>query len=291
MQWEKPARTMIPPPEEKDVDDTLRYLFLGHTYDWQSGNHRVDPRVQAIHFSNYARTWLGGDISSEAMLKRSIISHIDSVFDLSAPTTQYALGNHDIRNGNMQYYWETTGRKSYNMHSDNGVVSICLNSQLNPSLCEDLNDQFDLIKNVCDTIQSSKHLFLFMHSGIFGNVPNLPAPINYSHTNFSNWNANCSGPSATFASAIYPLLEQVKARGIIVYCIMGDTGAVYKQFHAEPTDSIHFFANGINNSKFVNDPVVLAQQPKDRVLVFEHVLPTDEITWKFKDLDSLLLAQ
>ncbi|MCH2223616.1 MAG: hypothetical protein MK066_02520 [Crocinitomicaceae bacterium] len=280
----------LPPPEQKDVDDTLRYIFMGHTYDWQSVNHHVDPRIQEIRFSDYARTWLGGDISSEALLKRSTILHIDSVFDLSAATTQYALGNHDVRNGNMQYYWEATGRKSYNMHSENGVVSICLNTQLNPSLCEDLNNQFDLIKNVCDTIQSSSHLFLFMHSGIFGNVPNLPPSENYAHTNFSYWNANCSGPSATFVSAIYPLLEQVKARGIIVYCILGDTGAVHKQFHAEVADSIHFFANGINNSKYT-DPVILAQQEKDRVLIFEHVLPTDEITWKFKDLDSLLLVQ
>ncbi|MBL4862578.1 MAG: hypothetical protein JKY09_06130, partial [Crocinitomicaceae bacterium] len=100
----------------------------------------------------------------------------------------------------------------------------------------------------------------------------------------------CSSAQATFATAIYPLLEQVKAKGIPVYCIMGDSGTSVKAYHQESADSIHFFASGIGNSKYT-DSTILAQQPKDKVLVFEHVLPTQEMLWRFHDLDSLLNAQ
>ena len=97
----------------KKADDTLRYVFMGHTYKYNNPGPRyiVDPRIQDFDYTGYSRTWLGGDISSEATLNRGNFVYLDSVFDLMAPTTQYALGNHDIRNGNIQYYREATGRK------------------------------------------------------------------------------------------------------------------------------------------------------------------------------------
>jgi hypothetical protein len=276
----------------KKTDDTLRYIFLGHVYRYNNPGpgYRVDPRIEDLDYSDYSRIWLGGDVCSEAFLDRETLVYIDSVFDLNAPGTQYAIGNHDIRNGNIQYYREFTGRKSYNVFSENGIVSICLNSQLNPSQCEDLNSQFDLIKNVCDTIQNSSHLFLLMHNCLFSQVPNMPATSTFAHSNFGYWNANCKSSDQTFLTAIYPMLEEVKSRGIVVHCIMGDSGTSSKAFHQESTDSIHFFASGISNTRFT-DSVVLAQQPRDRVLVFEHILATDEVTWEFQELDSLFNAQ
>ena len=267
-------------------------FFLGHTYRYHHGGpiYKVDQRVEAFNFSDYSRIWLGGDISSEAFLNRATLVYLDNIFDLDAPKTQYAIGNHDIRNGNIQYYHEFTGKKSYNVYSNNGVVSVCINSQLNPSNCEDLNQQFNLIKNVCDTIQESSHLVFIMHNCLFANVPGLPPVYTYAHSDFSKWNANCESSTQTFLTAIYPLLQNVKAKGIPVYCIMGDSGSGSKQFHAEVEDSIHFFSNGIGNSKYT-DPTELAQQPKDRLLVFEHNTTTHEMNWFFQDLDSLLNTQ
>lgn len=276
----------------KKIDDTLRYIFLGHTYRYNhpGPNYTVDSRIEKFDFTDYSRIWLGGDVLSEASLSRSNFTYLDSVFNLMAPTTQYALGNHDIRNGNIQYYREATGRKSYNVYSADGVVSVCLNSQLNPSNCEDLNLQFQMLKNVCDTIQNSSHLVLTMHSCLFYGVPNIPLPSTFSHSNFTNWNANCSSSTQTFTTAIYPMLEAIKAKGIVVYVIMGDSGTSTKQFYQASTDSIHFFASGIGNSKYL-DSTVLAAQPLDRVLVFEHILATQEMTWQFQDLDSLVSTQ
>jgi hypothetical protein len=275
----------------KSDSDTSKYIFLGHIYNYQSVNgYQVDSRIEALDYNPYQRIWLGGDVLSEATLDRENFIYLDGIFDLSDSSTQYALGNHDLRNGNIQYYREFTGRKSFNVFSKDGAVTICLNSQLNPSMCEDLNDQFDLIKNVCDTIQDASHLFLIMHNCLFGGVPNIPAPATFAHSDFTKWNANCESSSNTFASAIYPLLEQVKNKGISVYCIMGDTGDHSKKFYSEATDSIHFFASGIVNSKYP-DSAVLATKPKDLVLVFEHVVPTQEMIWNFRDLDSLIDSQ
>lgn len=276
----------------KKADDTLRYIFLGHTYRYNNPGpwYRVDPRVEDLDFTKYSRIWLGGDISSEATIDWGTMVYLDSVFDLSSPTTQYSLGNHDIRNGNIQYYRKLTGKRSYNVYSNDGIVSICMNSQLNPSQCEDLDRQFQMIKNVCDTIQESSHLFIIMHNCLFYGVPNIPPAGTFSHSDYANWNANCSSSTQTFSTAIYPMLEAVKAKGIVVNVIMGDTGTSVKQFYQAATDSINFFASGIGNSKYL-DSTILAGQPKDKVLVFEHVTATQEVNWEFQDLDSLFNAQ
>ena len=274
---------------KENTEDTLRYIFLGHVYNYQSSPipHRLDPKIERLDYTKYNRIWPGGDISSEASLDFSTMKYLDSVFDLASPRVQYAVGNHDIRNGNIQYYKRVTKRKSYNFFSENGVVSICINSQLNPSQCEDLNLQFNLIKNVCDTIQKSKHLVLLMHSCLFCGVPGLPNPGNYAHVDFQYWNANCQDASQTFSSSIYPMLTAVRNRGVEVHVIMGDTGVNRKGFHQETPEAIHFYASGISNSKYI-DALDLLEQPPDKVLVFEHEIKNQKMKWSFQNLDSLI---
>ena len=286
------SNNFAPKPLQKRNGDTLKYIFMGHTYSWGSYGRRVDPRIIEIDKARYDRLWLGGDVCSESMLYKSTIEHIDSVFNLGSPKTQWAMGNHDVRNGNIQWYHELSGKQTYNYYSENGAVSVCLNSQLNPSMCEDLNLQFKMLKNICDTISVSKHLFVFHHANIWKNIPGLPTPGSYSHTNFERWQANCDSANTYYHIIIYPMLKEVRNRGINVYCILGDSGDGSKKgFHQETTDSIHFFASGINNSKYFDDPIALAQQPKDSVLIFEHVPNTQYMSWKFHDLDSLINAQ
>jgi len=92
---------------------TKQYLFTGHTYDWLSYGSRVDNRLIELDKSVFDRIWLGGDICSEAMLNYSTILHIDSLFEIGKPGNHYALGNHDTRNGNVDWYRELTGRETY----------------------------------------------------------------------------------------------------------------------------------------------------------------------------------
>jgi len=280
--WGHVANTRHTQPAAVELSDTLRYIFLGHTYEWHAGGERVDPRIIDLQPKQYDRIWLGGDICSEAMLLETTLQHIDEVFDLTSPTTQYALGNHDIRNGNIQWYREYTGRKSYNHHSENGLVSVCLNSMLNPTQCQDLNRQFQMLRNICDTISVSQHLVVFHHLNLWSDIPDLPTPSSYSHHDAMYWQANCDSITTRYREVIYPMLKSVRERGINVYCILGDTGSgTYKGFHQENSDSIHFFASGINNSRYANDPDLYAQQPADSVLLFEHDLTNQKLNWEF----------
>lgn len=277
---------------EEPGSDTLSYIFLGHTYNFKPTGPRVDPRVVAIDKSKFSRIWLGGDICSEAFLKKSTVLHMDSVFSLSSNTTQYALGNHDIRNGNIEWYSEICGKPTYNAYSANGAVSICMNSMLNPGLCPQLNAQYKFIKSICDTITESTHLFIFHHAGLWERVPGLPPSATYCHSNFNYWNANCDSSTTYYENTIYQLLKQVRNRGIKVYCIMGDSGTgSLKGWHRENADSIHFFASGLYNSKYSHDSVLYASQIPDSALIFTHDLINKTVDWRYQSIDSLLNEQ
>ena len=91
------------------AQEIKHYMFTGHTYQWYTDGSKVDPRLVELDKSVYNRIWLGGDICSEAMLKRSTLEYIDSLFRIHEPWNHYALGNHDTRNGNLEWYREITG--------------------------------------------------------------------------------------------------------------------------------------------------------------------------------------
>ncbi len=257
--------------------DTLRYLFMGHIYKFYTAGNKIDPRVEQLDMSGFQGVWLGGDVCSEATLLYSTIQYIDSVFDLGNPTTYWTLGNHDARNGNYEWLKEFTGRDTYYTHYHSGITAIVMNTNLVPTDCENVEKQYRIIMDVCDTIQSSSHLVLIMHHGIWRGVPDLPNPATYAQSDFKYWNANCESSGSTFVNAIYPRLVEVKNRGIEVICILGDMGG--QHFLMDSKDGIHFMGVGLNES------------PKDEVLIFEYALPGRTMTYQFHNLDSLLLSQ
>ncbi|MDD5506924.1 MAG: hypothetical protein PHD25_01165 [Bacteroidales bacterium] len=254
--------------------DTLRYIFMGHIY---SSDHKIDPRVEQLDLSGYEGIWLGGDVQSEATLEYSTLQYIDSIFDLTSPTTYWALGNHDARNGNLEWLKEFTGRETYFTHYNKGITSIVMNTNLVPTDCENIEKQYKILMDVCDTIHFSSHLVLIMHHGIWRGVPNLPNPAAYSHSDFVYWNSNCDSSGSTFVKTIYPRLVEVKKRGTEVICIMGDTSGT--PFSMDSVDEIHFMACGLNNS------------PLNAVLILEYHLSSRTMNWQFHNLDSLLIAQ
>ena len=273
------------------AQDINQYLFVGHTYDWYSYGTKVDHRLEILDKSVYNRIWLGGDVCSEAMLDYSTILYIDSLFDIGAPGNHYALGNHDTRNGNIDWYRELTGRETYYSYQEDGITTILMNTCIVPSDCEHLDKQFRMIEKVCDTISASSHLILIMHHALCYNVPGIPSPNFWSHTKFPYWNANCYyRENNSFVGAIYPMLLNVQAKGIVVLCVIGDLGANGKFVNMQSDDGIYFLGCGLDNSRYT-DPDEYAKQPKDRLLIFEHDVENRQLSWTFPDLDSLLLIQ
>lgn len=262
--------------------DTLSYVFLGHTYYW-GFNNRVDPRLETMDMTQFDRIWLGGDICSEASLYYSTLQYLDSIFDLGKPENHWTYGNHDTRNRNYEWLKEFTKRPPYYTYSNNGITTIVMNGNISPLDCESLDNQFNMIKNVCDTMNSG-HLIFLIHHGITANVPGISAPGSYGHSNLKQWMANCSSDSASYVDAIYPMLVELEKKGVQVKHIMGDVGANKKSYYGISDDGIEYFGSGINNSKHYtyNTPIT----EKDLILVFKHVVATNELFWEFRELGA-----
>ena len=151
-----------------------------------------------------------------------------------------------------------------------------------------LVSQYALLKSVCDTISAASHLLLLHHHAISLDVPGIPHPWKMANWPYLHWDANCHDPDPSYTAAIYPLLLQVKARGIEVVNVMGDTGFKVKKIEAVSKDGIHYLASGIDNSRYARDPQQLDTVPKDLVLIFQHHPQRRTLQWQFHDLDSLL---
>jgi len=263
--------------------DTLHYIFLGHIKKPIDGLSVVDDRIAGLDYNTYDRIWLGGDITGESGLDYENLEYIDNLFDISNPSNAWAFGNHDLRNFNDEWLRQITGRKTYYAHYENGITTIVLNLAIGPDDCEKLNNQFEMIRNVADTIQNSSHLILLSHHNVWLNVPGLPPPGTYSHSNQKSWIANCYDSPESFVDLIYPLLLQVKEKNITVINILGDAGSGNKGKNMVSDDGIYFIASGIN-------PVTQPIEGPDKVLILDHIPETSELTWQFHNLDSLYLS-
>lgn len=260
--------------------DSVNLIFIGHCYQPYTAGDKVDFRLEEFDFSEFDGIWLGGDVCSEAMLNYSTLQYIDTLFDLGSVNTHWALGNHDARNGNWEWYEEFTGRKTYYSCSNNGITRIVMNSNLLPTDCESLNDQFKMIIDVCDTISESSDLVLLMHHGLWRDVPGLPPPGSYAQSDLVFWNANCDSVNTQFVDVIYPKLLEVKNKGISVSCILGDMGATKKKFDLFSSDSIRFLGCGLYHNS-----------PDDQVLIIKKESINTACTMQFHNLDSLLNVQ
>ncbi len=257
-----------------------KFFFTGHCYQPYTAGDKVDYRLEEFDFTDYEGVWLGGDVCSEALLKYSTVQYLDDIFDLGNIDTHWALGNHDTRNGNWEYVSEFSGRKTYYAYSNQKMTRIVLNTNIVPTECEMMNDQYSMIENVCDTIQESKYLVLLMHHGLWFDVPGLPPPQEYSHSNLKYWNSNCYDVNSNFINSIYPKLLEVQSRGVEVICVMGDIGHYTNRFDMLSDDGIRFLGSGL----YLNEA-------DNNVLIFTYNIQTYNLSWGFHNLDSLLLEQ
>lgn len=260
--------------------DTLNYLFLGHIKKKTNGVDDIDPRIKGLDLNTYDRVWLGGDVTDESNLEYTTLQYIDSIFDVSNPANAWAFGNHDQRNYNTDWLREITNKNTYYTHYENGITTIVVNYSIPPSDCESLNDQYQMIKNVCDSIEESSHLIIISHNCVWHAVPGLPSPGEYAHANLKYWISNCFDKPANFSETIYPLLIQVKNKNIEVINVLGDTGNLNKGESMISDQGIYFIASGINASTQV-------LRGPDKVLIFDHHPESEYLDWNFHNLDSL----
>jgi len=262
------------------TENEIRYFYAGHCYQPNTAGDKVDYRLEQLDYSSYAGVWLGGDVCSEALVNFSTVEYLNEIFNLENPESHWALGNHDARNMNWEYVTDITNRKTYYAYHSNKMTRIIMNTNIVPTFCELMDEQYSLIVNVCDTIQDSKYLVLLMHHGLWYGVPGLPDPFVYAHSNLKYWNSNCYDVNSNFINSIYPKLLEVKDRGIQVVCIMGDVGEKTNGFQMQSDDGIWFVGNGLYHNGEDNNITIFTYDTSDYVL-----------SWQFHNLDSLLLQQ
>lgn len=264
-------------------DPIRNYVFLGHIY---KDNNEIDERVAHLNFQNFSQIWLGGDVCSETSAEQSTLDYLDSLLHISDPDTKWALGNHDIRNGNIPWITNKTGRNTFYTSTFDGITLLVLNTNFSYGGIYDtlqINAQYDLIKNVCDTIQKSSYLIILEHNTVWANLDTANHVQDYTNGDLSQLLFSIN-PNLTYENGVYPLLKNVRARGVKVIQIAGDFGQKASTYEYLTADDIQFIGSGITSNTPYNEQYPTAGQP-DYILVLNHNIEKQTIVWSFRRLD------
>ena len=267
-----------------DTSSSIKqYFYVGHAYKSRT---RVDDRLVNFDFSKYDQIWLGGDMCSATTEFQSTVQHLDDVFNLSSPNTHWSLGNHDSRNGNINWITEATGRPTFYATYFDGITLLVLNTNFTPWGIYDtvqVNQQYNLIQQVCDTINESSHLIVLTHNVVWGNIDGLTNVMDYANTNLSSLLFSIN-PNLTYIDGVYPLLVEVKRRGIEVIHISGDLGQKNSHYTYLTDNCIQFIGSGITSNTEYNEQFPSAGQT-DLFLVLSHNLEKRRISFSFYELN------
>ncbi|MEM6320994.1 MAG: hypothetical protein AAF960_25235 [Bacteroidota bacterium] len=286
----------FPSCEEKEVinlpvNSSNQYLFLGHTYD---GPNRVDARLERLDYSQYTGLWLGGDLCAETTRRQSTLDYLDALFDLGNEDTHWAVGNHDVRNGNLDRITEKTGRNLFYAQTKNDLTIIVLDTNMGHvsgrgASCEDRKEQADFIRRTLDTLPSSSHLVLLMHWVIWGETDaNIPCRA-LANNCLSTFQFICGDPSTRFPPFLYEKLVEIEQNGTDVIVVSGDGGIFTKKYEYQTKEGIDFLISGLYTSLDRNNPPanVEVNLNPDSVLVFTHFPEERKLDWEFIRLDNL----
>lgn len=261
---------------------TKKYFFVGHAYKNQS---QVDDRLLNLNYSAYDQIFLGGDMCSETTENKKNIEYLNSIFNLSSKKTHWALGNHDTRNGNIDWITDKTQRPTYYATFFNNITLLVLNTNFTPWGTYDpilVNSQFDLISKVCDSINISSHLIVLTHNALWKGIDNISNLGDYANADLSDLLFSID-PDYKYINGIYPKLVEVQKKGINVIHIAGDFGQKVSRYTHLSSDSIQFIGSGITSNTPYNEQLPSHGLP-DYYLVLNHDLTTQKISWEFTEL-------
>lgn len=275
----------IPPAEDPNIS---KIIFLGHTYEWQIPAVIVDKRLRRLDFDQFDQIWLGGDLCGDTSGERTTLMHVDSMFRLGDPSTFWAIGNHDIVDGgNVDWIREFTGRDLHYTSTADGMTMMVINTLYDSADCVSREAQFQMIKQVCDTISESAYLVLLMHHVVWGDVESKMNAGSVANAGAWHWRARCN-PFTNFTPLVYPMLVEVQNRGVKVIVISGDAGMKpVKSYEYITQDGIWFLACGLNNSQ-ERDLEKRKLLPPDKVLYMEYDKKIRHLSWEFRALDFMI---
>lgn len=249
------------------------FIHISHTYV-PGTETKLDSLVQKIPLSKYDLILLGGDLCGRTSMDMSTMQYVDSIFDVSNPKTIWAVGNHDY--DNVDNLVAVTNKPLYYAAYHNGITFLVLDTQ--DSMTNFVGEQLQLIKNVTDTIAESAHLVVLTHKVVWMMDNGVMQPIIDSVSNgplgTCFW---CLNPN-NFYSDVYPLLLNVRNRGVNVVCLGGDLGKFDQAFSYANEDNILFLGSGMCSGCAVNYCIVFDYDPESRKLTYSFKLLTDLAT-------------
>ncbi|MBT8232579.1 MAG: metallophosphoesterase [Saprospiraceae bacterium] len=262
------------------IESQKTYVVLGHIYDWTADGSRIDKRLEKVNFKNYKGIWLGGDICSETTKSSETIKYLDHHFNLESAHTLWALGNHDIRNGNFEFIQNITNRDSYYSYDFEAGQVIVLNTQMTHDLmkdsCEWRANQGDFFHDQLDQILISEgqidNLIIFSHQAIWSDCEQPLTNYERIGNQKAAWMSFYCGKLSTFRTEYFNKLKEIQNQGINVICVAGDGGQYQKTFYQKGYSDIQYYVTGINNSVLkTNNDVLISKynSEPDSVLIFK----------------------
>ena len=226
----------------------------------------VLPEIEKIDFSLYDMTLLGGDLTYYTSIDRTSMDYLDKLFNLKSQNTLWTMGNHDLNNRSL--IQEYTGRPSYFSYYRDGITFVVLDVELNASgLTKSLisGAQLDWLKTISDTISKSDYM-LILHGRLLWMIGNDDFKTRLDSVAESTKQL----VTTNFYPDVFPLLQNVKAKGIPVICLGGDKSKIDNDY--SPEDSIHFLASTMA-PEFTDD--------QNHVMVFTYNKTAKEMSWKY----------
>ena len=190
----------------------------------------------------------------------------------------WAVGNHDLRNGNWHYIKNKTKRDFYYRHDFDNISVLVFNTLVEHPILKDSCDwkstQVAFLQNELDHIQndnSVKVVVLFSHNPIWSDCENDLLQYERIGNQNSAWVKLECDTKNTFRTTFYPQILSMAQAGKKVIFVAGDGGQYDKTFYYRSQDDIEFYVTGINNSvKQTSDTSVVNRYNTnpDSVLIF-----------------------
>ena len=259
-------------------DSLLKFIFVPHPRSEDRTNQSVYPGILNIDFTNYDVRMLGGDITYSTSKDSTTLAYCDNLFNIGSPNTLWSLGNHDVQSGNRSLIKKFTGRESFYSYGRDGVTFIVLDTELDANGFANTfikDEQLQMVQSVCDSITESSVLILLLHRFMWM-INN-----DYFKTMLTDSIAASSRSMDTtnFYSDIYPLLQEVKNKGIKVLVFGGDKSKINIVY--SPEDSITFYAARLADD--LPDSI-------NNVIILDYNLRSKKITYNFIPLSEMIAS-
>ena len=259
-------------------DSLLKFIFVPHPRSEDRTNQSVYPGILNIDFTNYDVRMLGGDITYSTSKDSATLAYCDNLFNIGSPNTLWSLGNHDVQSGNRSLIKKFTGRESFYSYGRDGVTFIVLDTELDANGFANTfikDEQLQMVQSVCDSITESSVLILLLHRFMWM-INN-----DYFKTMLTDSIAASSRSMDTtnFYSDIYPLLQEVKNKGIKVLVFGGDKSKINIAY--SPEDSITFYAARLADD--LPDSI-------NNVIILDYNLRSKKITYNFIPLSAMITS-